>query len=73
MQTKIKGYLETYLGFSSGTSDPDKVKIRDSWDKIAHAIAQGVVEEIQANAVVSVSTPGAQAGTSVLPGTGTVG
>lgn len=36
------------------------------------AIAQAVVAEIHANGAVSVSTPGVQAGSSTLTGTGTI-
>ena len=64
LSTKIQTEIVSLYGAANDAS-----KLKD----FADAIAKAVVDEIQANAVVTVttSTPGAQAGGTTLPGTGT--
>lgn len=64
LSTKIQTEIVALYGVANDAS-----KLKD----FADAIAKAVVDEIQANAVVTVttSTPGAQAGGTTLPGTGT--
>lgn len=67
-QASLSTKIHTEIVAQYGAADDDA-----KLTKFCDAIAKAVVDEIQANAVVTVttSTPGAQAGGSTLPGTGT--
>ena len=67
-QSSLSTKIQTEIVALYGIAD-DASRLKD----FADAIAKAVVDEIQANAVVTVttSTPNAQGGAATLPGTGT--
>lgn len=67
-QASMSSRIHTEIVAQYGAADDDS-----KLTKFCDAIAKAVVDEIHANAVVSVttSTPNAQPGSSTLPGTGT--
>ena len=66
-QASLSTKLQTEIIALYGAAD-DSSRLKQFCD----AVAKAVVDEIQANATLVVSTPNVQGGTSTRPGTGTI-